>query len=239
MRRPLTLALLLSLAQTPLEAQLKDVTDEFTDYGRIKGRAGAHLEYAQPEGELGAFIDQGFGISGWVGVGLDRKSRVLIGFEAGYVNYGTRTRSIAVAPTLPWAYVDVTTTNNIVTAGIPLRVEFTGGKLRPYAMGSVGGSYFFTTSSVTGDSDDDDIDTRTMYSDITLNWTAGAGLVYQIQKGETPVFLDFGFRHVDNGEVEYLTDESIQTYGSTTVITPIRSQANFTMFQFGVAVGLR
>lgn len=238
MRRPLTLALVLTLSQSPLAAQLKDVTDQFRDYGRIKGRAGAHLEYAQPEGELGDFVDQGFGLSGWVGVGLDHDSRVLIGLEAGYVNYGTRTRSIAVTPSLPWAYVDVTTTNNIVTAGIPLRIELTNSRLRPYAMGSVGGAYFFTQSSVNSGSDDD-VDTQTMYSDLTFNWTAGAGLVYQIQRGETPVYLDFGFRHVDNGEVKYLTDRSIQEYGSTTVITPVRSQANFSMFQFGVAVGLR
>jgi hypothetical protein len=66
----------------PLAAQLKDVTDQFS-YGRVRGRAGGHVEFVQPEGDFGRFVDNGFGISGWVGLGLDRKSQVIVGIEGG------------------------------------------------------------------------------------------------------------------------------------------------------------
>ena len=243
MRRALQLAALAiapALWPTgPLAAQLKDVTDQFS-YGRVRGRAGGHVEFVQPEGDFGRFVDNGFGISGWVGLGIDRKSQVIVGLEGGFVQYGRRTSTVPLSPTIPGLYVDVTTQNNIATFGIPVRVELTRGMLRPYVMGSVGLAYFWTETSARGTSSAGDFASSTNFSDITANWTGGGGLVLQVSHGRNPVFIDFGLRHVANGEVEYLNEDSIRDGGGgTTIITPIRSEANFTLWQVGVAVGLR
>jgi hypothetical protein len=232
------LALLVSAA-APAAAQLKDVTDQFS-YGRIKGRAGGHLEYVRPEGDFGRFVHDGFGLSGWAGLALDHKAQVIVGIEGGFVNYGRRTSTVPLSPTIPGLYVDVTTQNNIATVGIPLRVELTRGMLRPYVMGSVGLAYFWTETSARGTSSAGDFASSTNFSDLTANWTGGGGLVLQVSHGRNPVFIDFGIRHVANGEVAYLNEDSIEDGGGgTTIIHPIRSEANFTLWQLGVAVGLR
>lgn len=239
MRRALIALSLAAGSTSPAAAQLKDVTDQFS-YGRVRGRAGGHVEFVQPEGDFGRFVDNGFGISGWVGLGLDRKSQVIVGIEGGFVNYGRRTNTVPLSPTIPGLYVDVTTQNNIATIGIPVRVELTRGMLRPYVMGSVGLAYFWTETSARGTSSAGDFASSTNFSDITANWTGGGGLVLQVSHGRNPVFVDIGLRHVANGEVKYLNEDSIQDGGGgTTIITPIRSEANFTLWQVGVAVGLR
>jgi hypothetical protein len=238
MRRSLFASALL-LSASPAAAQLKDVTDQF-EYGRIKGRAGGHLEYVQPEGDFGLFVDNGFGASGWVGVALDKKAQVIVGLEGGFVNYGRRTQTVPLSPTIPGLYVDVTTQNNIATIGIPVRVELTRGMLRPYLMGSVGLAYFWTQTSARGTASSGDFATSINFDDVTANWTGGGGLVLQVSHGRNPVFIDFGMRHVANGEVEYLNEDSVIDGGpGGPEFTPIRSEANVTLWQVGVAVGLR
>ena len=237
MRRLFAAALVFTAS--PAAAQLKDVTDQFS-YGRVRGRAGGHVEFVQPEGDFGRFVDNGFGASGWVGIGLDRKSQVIVGLEGGFVQYGRRTSTVPLSPTIPGLYVDVTTQNNIATFGIPVRIEMTRGLLRPYVMGSVGLAYFWTETSARGTSSAGDFASSTNFSDLTANWTGGGGLVLQVSHGRNPVFIDLGLRHVANGQVDYLNEDSIRDGGGgTTIITPIRSEANFTLWQVGVAVGLR
>ena len=240
MRRAVpSFALAFALAGSPLAAQLRDVTEEVAP-GRIRGQAGGHLEYVRPEGDFGRFVDDGFGISGWAGVALGRNSQVIIGLEGGFVNYGRQTKTVPLSPTIPGLYVDVTTQNNIATIGIPVRVELTRGMLRPYVVGSVGLAYFWTQTSARGTASSGDFATSVNFDDLTANWTGGGGLALQVSHGRNPVAIDFGLRHVSNGQVEYLNEDSIQDGGGgTTIITPIRSEANFTLWQLGVTVGLR
>ncbi|MBW8773050.1 MAG: hypothetical protein JF590_07160 [Gemmatimonadetes bacterium] len=238
MRRLLLPALVLATS-APAAAQLRDVTDSLA-LGRIRGRAGIQVEYVQPEGDFGRFVQNGVGISGWVGAALDRNAQVIIGLEGGFVNYGRQTSTVPLSPTIPGLYVDVTTTNNIATIGIPLRIEMTRGVLRPYVSGSVGLAYFWTQTGARGTSSAGDFATSVNFSDLTANWTGGAGLALQVSHGRTPVSIDFGMRHVANGQVKYLNENSITDGGGgTTIITPIRSDANFTLYRVGVAFGLR
>lgn len=237
--RPRLLALLLAVPATPAAAQLKDVTDELTT-GRVRGRAGIQLEFVQPEGDFRRFVHDGVGVSGFVGAALDHHGQVTLGLGGGFVNYGRRTRTLPLSPTLPGLYVDLTATNNIATIEIPLRVELTRGILRPYLTGSVGLAYFWTETSARGTSSAGDFASTTNYHDVTRNWTAGGGLALQISNKRNPVSLDFGMRHVANGFVNYLNEDSIQDGGGgTTIISPIRTEANFTVYRLGVGVGIR
>ena len=239
MRRPLLVALF-ALSAAPLEAQLRDVTDEVAPYGRVRGEAGFHLEYVHPEGQFGQFVHDGFGVSGYAGWALDRNAQIILGVEGGFVNYGRESNTLPLSPTLPGLYVDLTTTNNIATIGIPLRVELTRGVLRPYLVGSVGLAYFWTETSASGTSSAGDFASTTNYHDGTRNWTAGGGLALRVKNGKNPLSIDIGLRHVANGEVNYLTPGSIvDVGGGVTEIHPTRSEANFTLYQVGVSFGLR
>ena len=128
----------------------------------------------------------------------------------------------------------------VQTCALPIWVELTRGLLRPYLQGSVGLAYFWTETSASGTSSAGDFASTTNYHDVTRNWTAGGGLALQISSKRNPVSLDFGMRHVANGFVNYLNDDSIQDGGGgTTIITPIRTEANFTVYRLGVEVGIR
>jgi hypothetical protein len=240
MRRAVTLlALALALWPTgPLSAQLKDVTDEMSPI-EPRARAGIFGNYISPKGDFGQFVDQGFGLSGWVGLPIGGSGQVFIGLEGSFANYGTRTNTVPLSPTIPGLYVDVTTSNNIGTFGIPLRIELTPGPIRPYVVGSVGLAYFWTETSARGTASSGDFARSINFDDLTAQWTAGGGLTIQVSKGLTPVAIDLGLRHVQNGEVEYLNENSIEDGGSDIIITPIRSQANFLSWQVGVKVGIR
>ena len=238
--RPLLAASFLLCYATPASAQLRDVTDEIAPLGRIRGQAGLHLEYVRPEGNFGNYVRDGFGASGYAGVALDHHAQIILGLEAGIVNYGRESNTLPLSPTLPGLFVDLTTTNNIVTVGIPLRVELTRGALRPYLAGSVGLAYFWTETSASGTSSAGDFASTTNFHDGTRNWTAGGGLALRISNGKTPMSIDIGMRHVANGEVNYLTPGSIvDVGGGVTEIHPTRSEANFTLYQVGMSFGLR
>jgi hypothetical protein len=239
MRYVLALLTLL-LATTGLHAQLREVTDQPPPLGRIRGQAGGWLEYAAPTGDFGQFVHDGFGITGWGGWVLDGKGRVTLGLEIGIVNYGDRTRTVPLSPTIPGLYADVSTTNNIVTLGTPiLRVELTNGAVRPYVSGSVGFAYSYTQTSARGTSSYGDFASSTNFSDWTFNWSAGGGVAIQLSRGRHPLALDLGVRHRDNARVKYLNEDSITGTGTGTTITPIESEANLTVWQLGVVFGLR
>lgn len=232
--------LALLLCPTGVRAQLRDVTDQQPPPGRIRGQAGGWLEYAAPTGDFGRFVHDGFGLTGWGGWVLDRGGRVTIGLELGIVNYGDRTRTVPLSPTIPGLYADVTTTNNIVTLGAPVvRVDLTRGTVRPYVSGSVGAAYFYTQTSARGTSSGGAFASSTNFSDWTFNWSAGAGVAIQLSRGKHPIALDFGVRHRDNARVQYLNENSIQGTGAGTTVTPIESEANLTVWGLGVVFGLR
>lgn len=232
--------LTLLLCPPALGAQLRDVTDQRPPPGRIRGQAGGWLEYAAPAGDFGRFVHDGFGITGWGGWALDRHAQVTLGAEIGIVNYGQRTRTVPLSPTIPGLYADVTTTNNIVTLGAPvLRVELTRGAVRPYLSGSVGFAYFYTQTSARGTSSYGDFASSTNFSDWTFNWTAGGGVAIQLSRGRHPLALDLAVRHRDNATVQYLNENSIEGTGAGTTVTPIESEANLTIWAVGVVFGLR
>jgi hypothetical protein len=240
MRRAVALVTLsLALWPTgPLGAQLKDVTDEMSPV-EPRARAGIFGNYISPKGEFGEFVDQGFGLSGWVGLPIGPSGQVFVGLEGSFANYGTRTNTVPLSPTIPGLYVDVTTSSNIATIGIPLRIELTPGPIRPYVVGSVGLAYFWTETSARGTSSSGDFARSINFDDITAQWTAGGGIAIQVSKGLTPVSIDLGLRQVMNGEVEYLTEESVIDDGGPITVVPIRSEANFLVWQVGVKVGIR
>jgi hypothetical protein len=200
-----------------------------------KGRFGLDFVVAQPVGEFADFVESGFGGSLHVVVPVEPTGS--LGFRVGldYIVYGHETEYTSYAG-FP---LEITRSNNILAAGVGAQVTSPAGAIRPYLNGTVGLSYFFTQSSLSGRySSGDDFDSRTNYEDVTYAWTGGAGLYIPLSAGNTPVSLDLGARYHGNGRARYLREGSIEEDGSGGVTyTPIESETNLVVYQVGISIG--
>lgn len=200
-----------------------------------KGRFGLDFVVAQPVGEFADYVDSGFGGSLHVVVPVEPTGS--LGFRVGldYIVYGHETEYTSYAG-FP---LEITRSNNILAAGVGAQVTSPAGPIRPYLNGTVGLSYFFTQSSLSGRySSGDDFDSRTNYEDVTYAWTGGAGLYIPLTAGNTPVSLDLGARYHANGRARYLREGSIEeTGGGGVTYTPIESETNLVVYQLGISIG--
>ncbi len=200
-----------------------------------KGRFGLDFVVAQPVGEFADFVESGFGGSLHVVVPVEPTGS--LGFRVGldYIVYGHETEYTSYAG-FP---LEITRSNNIIAAGVGAQATSPAGAIRPYLNGTVGLSYFFTQSSLSGRyTSGEDFDSRTNYEDVTYAWTGGAGLYIPLTAGNTPVSLDLGARYHGNGRARYLREGSIEENGTGGVTyTPIESETNLVVYQIGVSVG--
>ena len=102
-----------------------------------------------------------------------------------------------------------------------------------YLDAGIGLSYFVTSSSVSGTSNDEDFASSRNFHDWAFTWRAGGGLRVRLAR---QVGVDLGTHYVRNGRVRYLREGGIQANpdGSLT-IDPIESETNLLVFQIGVA----
>lgn len=238
-------ALLVAIATSVAAAQIVErrPRSEARDDGPITTWAGGALTYAAPQGEFKENVRGAFGLTGHVVHAFDEDGIVAVRGELGYLNYGTtRNRQALGGGALGLIYVDVTTTNNIMFGGVGLQVMPPTGTVRPYVAGSVGFSYFFTTSSVEGTSNIEPFAETENFSDGGFTALYGGGLYFPLRRsGKNPIALDLGAQMHKNSDIQYLTKSSIVITNSSAppVITPRRSAADFITFRLGVTVGVR
>jgi hypothetical protein len=208
----------------------------------VRAFVGGGLVLAQAVGEFHDFIDGGVGGAGHFVLKLDSRGVLGVRADAGFVVYGHETQEVCLSTTVGCRIrVDLTTTNNIAFFNIGPQLMLPAGPVQPYINGSIGVSYFSTTSSIS-DVDDGDgghFDT-TNFDDATFAWQAGTGLRIPVRSAGTPIFIDLGARYNTNGEVEYLREGDIIDHpdGSIT-LNPRLSDANLVTYVIGVSVGVR
>jgi len=210
------------------------------DMGPVRGFVGVEFLGASPVGEFAENVGTGFGIGLHGRYAFDDSSLFSLRGDLGFLNYGNETIRICV--TQPCRVTgDLTTSNNIVFAGVGPELGAGSGGLRAYSNASVGFAYFGTTSSVEGaNNQGDPFASSTNFDDVTFAWMAGGGLQFRISRGTNPVYLDLGARYHGNGEAEYLRKGDIEDLpNGNVVINPRRSETNLWTFRFGVSVGLR
>lgn len=211
------------------------------DTGPVRGEVGGTLFLAAPVGEFDRYIGLGGGVSGFAALFVDETQTVGLRLDGSFMIYGDNTVRRPLSPTVPFVYVDVTTRNGIASFGLGPQVQLGQGPVRPFLRGSVGFSYFATTTSVEGTNDLEPFASSTNFDDWTFTLTGGGGLRIRIaQAGDNPIALDLAVTYVRNGETDYLREGGIREGpGGSVIIEPIRSETNLVTFHVGVAVGLR
>lgn len=203
--------------------------------------AGVQGMYARPVGEFRDYVRNGAGLSGNIVWPITPEGPVALRVDGGFIVYGSETKRVCFGGGVGCRIeLDLTTTNSIGYINIGPQLMTHRGAVRPYVNAAVGGSYFGTTSKVEGSGDSEPFASTTNFSDYTLQWAGGGGILIPLSMRRTAVFLDLGVRYNGNGQVEYLKRGDIVDHPDGTItFTPTRSDANLLTFQVGVTVGIR
>ncbi len=197
---------------------------------------GVSFVAADAQGAFGTLVDQGFGAEIAAGLPMSTNGQLRLRMDGGFMVYGLERIHFCdfgcrTGPTL-------TTTNNILYAGIGPEFSFNVGNVQPYIHGTAGISWFLTSSSMDDHDGYGSYYETTNFSDTTFGLKYGGGL--RVRMGHTGTFLDIGVVRHDHQTVEYLTKGDIvdNDDGSVTLF-PNRSEADLLSFRLGLSFGLR
>ncbi len=210
-------------------------------FDNLKGEAFGYLNLAVPVGDFGSHVDLGGGTGFGAVLFLGENRLAGLRAEGGFLIYGTATDWRPFSRTVPEVQVRVQTNNSIFTGGLGPQVYLGTGPIRPYIYGTVGFAYFATSTSISGEYQDEEIASTTNFDDFQLSLTGGGGLSVEVRGGQNPISLDLSASYQHNGLTEYLTggDANIRTTrGGGVLVDPIESDANLMTYRVGVSVGL-
>ncbi|MFZ1728629.1 MAG: hypothetical protein WBQ23_14705 [Bacteroidota bacterium] len=210
MRQTIVFLLLLSACTVPMFAQ----EGEFT-IGQ--GMGGINFMLTFPQGEFKETSDRvGYGL-GLEGAYVLPGMPLAAGFAGTFATYGSRTFNVPFSGTVQLVNVDLTTSNNIATGHVFLRLQPQDGVFRPYFEGLLGLHVFWTESTVEDQRyEDSEIAGSTNLSDVAFSYGGGGGIMYLLHRGETEIpgegieiLLDLKVRFLYGGEAEYFGEDSI------------------------------
>lgn len=215
MRHTIVPLLLLVLATGPLFSQNEiDGTEEFSI-----GQAMLGLDFLLtfPQGEFRENSDDvGYGLGFDLGYVIPRMPAV-IGLTGSFATYGSQTYNVPFSGTVQLVRVDLTTSNNIATGHLFLRMQPQDGVFRPYFEGLLGFHYFWTESRVEDERyEDKEIAGSTNLSDIAFSYGAGGGVQFLVYRGASSspgqgveVLVDLKARFLYGGNAKYFDEKSI------------------------------
>jgi opacity protein-like surface antigen len=204
-------------------------------------QGGADFLVGVPQGEFKKNVDKaGFGVTGNIGYAPEG-APVMIGFEIGFMNYGSLDRREPFSTTIPDVFVNVSTTNNFALGHLLLRLQPNTGTFRPYLQGMVGTNYLFTETKIENiNVPGQEVASSNNLSDWAFSYGAGAGIMFRVatpeEEGITDVFIDLGARYVFGGEAEYLKEGSVRAVSGRVEYDILRSKTDLVEFQLGVSV---
>lgn len=209
--------------------------------GRSRGAAGAGFNYGRPVDDFLRYVDQGFGFDLFARGNLDPQGVLSLRVNGGLLIYGHETKRVPLSSTIGGRIlVDLTTSNNIVWAGIGPQVTLPTPGVQPYGFGEIGFSYFFTESSVEGSRNSEPFASTTNYSDATFRYGFGGGLLFPFRSRTSEWAIDLGVVYHGNGQVRYLREGDIEDRPDGSIILhPVQSDANLLTYRLGFQVGLR
>lgn len=190
-----------------------------------------------PTGYFGDVVGSGWGLAGSVTWSPGRLPLGLRG-EATFLDYASESWDVSVPGTGGRVTGELTTTNWIGRLAVGPQLTWGRGPVRPYAYGTVGLSYFATTTSLYDDGCwdcDGSVASDTNYSDWTFSWSAGGGLLLRTGRNG---YLELGARYVGNGTVSWLAEgDLVEDAQGVARPHPRRSPANVVELTVGFTVG--
>jgi hypothetical protein len=198
---------------------------------------GLSLQVGQARGQFANYVDYGGGGGGYLVYRPNRRGPFGVRLDLMYLVYGSQTHRY---PLVPGVVVDVTTDNQIFQIALGPQLTIGQGMLQVYGFGTVGGSFFSTTSAVEGtDQNNQPFASTTNHSDATFSGELGGGFLVRVKRGLPMVLLDFGARYLKNGQVTYVTKERVTFSGNQLLVDPVNSDANLLIYHLGIAIGGR
>ena len=206
-----------------------------------RGAVGASFTYGRPVGDFLTYVDQGLGFDAFFRWNVEPQGVLSFKVDGGFLIYGRESFRTPLSNTIGSRIaVDLITSNNIVWMGFGPQLTLPGRSLRPYANASVGFSYFFTQSELKGIDDDDSFGTTTNYSDNTLRYGFGWGLLIPFETRSSTWAIDLGAVYHGNGEVRYLREGGIEDLPDGSIILhPIQGDAKLLTYRLGFSIGIR
>lgn len=235
----LALAPLLAVTATQASAQPEG---RFTDESApLRGEVGGGLVLAVPVGEFDDYVDLGGGISGFALLYVDDQETFGLRITGSWLVYGSNTVRVPLSPTVPFVDVDVTTQNWIGSLGFGPQIVLGHGAVRPHLHGSVGFSYFATSTSVEGSHSSGPFASTTNFDDFTFALAGGGGLRFAlVERRSNPLSLDLGVTFLRHGLTDYLREDGlVELPGGGVEVRPIRSRTSLANFYVGVSYGMR
>ncbi len=209
------------------------------DSAAPRGWVDLNIIGADPVGEFGELVDGGIGANVGGRLAIDRIGAVSLRLDGGFMVYGHERESLCFPPPIGCRIgADLTTTNHIAYLGVGPEFSLPGA-VSPYVFGTVGFSYFGTSSSLSGLDDDENLFETRHYSDWVTATRFGGGIRARVGATNSgPVAIDVGVEYHRNGVAEYLREGDILDHpdGSITLF-PNRTEANMMVLRVGVSFG--
>lgn len=196
------------------------------------------LLVAQPKGEFGSNIDEGFGGNVVFMYKLDQAGVFSLRADLGAMQYGSETKRVPFLPFTGRVLLDVTTSNNVFWGGVGPQMQLlTKGPVRPYVNGAIGFQGLVTESALSGSDESWDYASTTNSSDVTLAYMLGGGLYIPLGKTSTSASLNIGARYHFGGIAKYLREgDIIDNADGTITLNHRSSKTDFVLWQLGVSV---
>ncbi len=227
-------AVLLLVAAAESQAQAHRVGPLFPTRFTIAG----DLLVAQPKGEFGSNVDNGFGGNVVLLYKLDRSGVFSLRADLGGMQYGSETKRVPFVPYTGRVLLDVTTSNKVFWGAVGGQMQLlTSGPVRPYANAAVGLQGFVTQSALSGSDESWDYATTTNSEDFTRAFIVGGGVLIPFGKTATSASLNIGARYHFGGTAKYLREGDITDNSDGTItLNPRNTKTDVVMWQVGVSV---
>ena len=237
------LVLVLTLAPGAARAQVIDPLPVRAGTRYTVGAAGV---YAQPLGEFGRNVRQGFGLDGFGTLGVDSRGIFRLRAELGYLQYSSKTEEFFLSTGGGFFELESQTKSGVLTLGVGPQLMAPAGPIRPYAAATVGFARYATETSinipasVSNTGNTETLDKQTVSSDFVLSLAGAGGLAFELNFLGRGVLGDLGVRYHRNGQAKYVTPEGVQYNGTgTATVMPTESEADFLVYRIGIVVPLR
>jgi hypothetical protein len=203
--------------------------------------------YAQPLGEFGQNVRQGWGLDGHGTYGVDSRGILGLRAELGYLQYASKTEPFSVSNGFSYYNLESETKSGVLMLGVgPQLSAPAGSAVRPYVGGTVGFARFATETAIniparySNSGSKETLDQQTVSSDFILSLAAVGGIAFEVGFLGRGVMADLGARWHRNGQATYVSSEGVVYNGSARpTVTATQSQADFIVYRLGILVPLK